>query len=126
MSANYTNKPGEHVCGDRRLMCFDYYKELAMKTKSPRAEKGVEQLVNAALGLAGESGEFADLVKKFRYHGHTPDFDKLEKELGDILWYVAEACDALGLEMGMVARHNIMKLAERYPEGFSTERSVNR
>lgn len=119
--------PVAHVCGDRYLPCFDIYKELAMKTKANYGrEMRSEQLVNAALGLAGEAGEFADLVKKWRHHGHQLDSEKMEEELGDVLWYVAEACDALFLEMGMVARKNIMKLAERYPEGFDSKRSINR
>lgn len=83
-----------------------------------------------ALGLGGESGEFIDNVKKIVYHGHelTPELRlKMKKELGDILWYVANASKALGYTLEEVMDANADKLQKRYPEGkFSTERSKNR
>lgn len=83
-------------------------------------------MIAAALGVSGESGEFADHVKKWWAQGHTLDSAKVEEELGDVLWYVALACSAMSLDMGVVAERNIEKLRARYPEGFSTERSINR
>jgi NTP pyrophosphatase (non-canonical NTP hydrolase) len=86
-------------------------------------------LATLGLGIAGEAGEVADIIKKIVGHGHpldVPTKDKLNKELGDVLWYVATLCYALNLQMEDVAEANIYKLRTRYPEGFSTERSMNR
>lgn len=103
----------------------DEYQRLAMRTK-PTYTMGNDQLINAALGLAGESGEFADLLKKYLYQGHSMDYERMVKELGDVLWYVSLAADALGVTLGEVMQKNIDKLRKRYPEGFDAERSRNR
>lgn len=78
------------------------------------------------LGIAGESGEVADLIKKWVGHGHDVDLSKLNKELGDVLWYVAALCTLYGLDLEEVAATNIAKLEARYPNGFSTEASLAR
>jgi NTP pyrophosphatase (non-canonical NTP hydrolase) len=88
--------------------------------------QGDRRLIIAALGLAGEAGEFANMVKKLTAHGHDIPLETLADELGDVLWYVAEAASACGLELGNIAHQNIDKLRSRYPEGFSEERSINR
>lgn len=80
----------------------------------------------ACMGLAGESGELIDHLKKWAGHGHELDRAYLTQELGDILWYVAEIATVVGLDLGEIARVNERKLRMRYPEGFSIERSVNR
>lgn len=79
-----------------------------------------------ALGLTGEAGEAADLIKKVFGHGHSLDRDKLLLELGDVLWYVAALAKTAGSSLEEVADLNIGKLRARYPDGFSTEHSVNR
>jgi NTP pyrophosphatase (non-canonical NTP hydrolase) len=101
------------------------YQRLALRTEAPGREQR-ERLLNAALGLCGEAGEFADSLKKAEFHSHPLDVAELRKELGDVLWYAALACDALGLSMGEVMAENIEKLRRRYPEGFSSERSLQR
>ncbi|GAB4425524.1 MAG: nucleoside triphosphate pyrophosphohydrolase family protein [Chloroflexi bacterium OHK40] len=101
------------------------YQRLALRTEAPGRDQR-DRLLNAALGLAGEAGEFSDSLKKWAYHSHELNEAELRKELGDVLWYVALACDALGLRMGDVMDANIEKLRRRYPEGFSSERSRNR
>lgn len=98
----------------------DYQKE-AMRTRPPKAD-----IVNAALGLAGESGEFADIIKKALYHGHDFDRVHLGKELGDICWYIALAADILGYDLETIMQMNVDKLKARYPDGFDTERSKHR
>lgn len=87
---------------------------------------GDDSLAILALGLAGESGEFADIVKKHLGHGHPLDDDKALKELGDVLWYVARAAAKLGFTLDDVAAANIAKLRKRYPDGFSTVASLHR
>jgi len=103
-------------------MTFDEYVALAAATDSNAGEG----LVVAALGLAGEAGEFADQVKKVVAQGHPLDRQRLAAEAGDILWYVAKAARALGVSLDEIASGNIAKLAARYPDGFATGRSLTR
>lgn len=101
------------------------YQRKAMRTlPSGMSEK--QMLTNAALGLCGEAGEVADIVKKWKYQGHDLDHDAIRKELGDVLWYVAEACEGMGISMADIMHENIEKLKKRYPNGFDAERSRNR
>ena len=83
-------------------------------------------LMNAALGMAGESGEVADIVKKHTFQGHDLDVNHVAEEIGDVLWYVAIGAEAIGLSLGEVAQMNIEKLKRRYPDGFDKSRSINR
>nr|WP_101953577.1 nucleoside triphosphate pyrophosphohydrolase family protein [Virgibacillus massiliensis] len=80
----------------------------------------------AGLGLAGEAGEVADLIKKHLGHGHDLPMDKLIKELGDAQWYINEVASIFNIPMSKILTKNINKLADRYPDGFSEERSINR
>ena len=105
-------------------MDLNEYQTLAARTMGPRPPE--QQLANAALGLAGEAGEVADMMKKHLFHAHPLDREALVKELGDCLWYVAGLASALGIELDEIGRRNIEKLRKRYPEGFSVERSLNR
>ena len=106
-------------------MTINEYQKLAMTTLNPAlSEKDV--LINGIMGLCGESGEAIDIVKKWLAQGHELDKEKLAKELGDICWYLAETATALDLSLEDIMAANIEKLRKRYPEGFDTERSVNR
>ncbi len=106
-------------------MTINEYQKLAMTTLNPAlSEKDV--LINGVMGLCGESGEAIDIVKKWLAQGHELDKEKLAKELGDICWYLAETATALDLSLEDIMAANIEKLRKRYPEGFDTERSVNR
>lgn len=82
-----------------------------------------EKLATFALGLGGEAGEVQDLIKKHIGHSHDLDLEKIEKEIGDVLWYVAALAGMLGLNLGDVASANLDKLRARYPEGFDPARS---
>ena len=101
------------------------YQRLAIRTLNPQLSKQ-DVLINAVMGLCGESGEAIDIVKKHLHHGHELDKEKLVKELGDIAWYLAEAAHALDTDLDTVFEGNIAKLKARYPEGFDTEKSANR
>ena len=108
-------------------MQLNEYQRLAERTANRGPEDTTEKrLLNFTLGITGEAGEFANLVKKIQYHGHNHDRDKLQEELGDILWYVATLATTIGCSLGDVAKYNITKLRCRYPEGFSEERSRSR
>lgn len=102
----------------------EYEQEVA-RTMSGSLD-GRDGLVSFALGIAGEAGEVADLIKKHLGHGHPLDAAKLEKELGDVLWYVAALARRCGLTLQGVAEANKQKLRARFPDGFSTEASLRR
>lgn len=106
-------------------MCPNEYQGLAMRTSNRELSKE-EHLLNGVLGLVGESGEIADLMKKNRFQGHPLDIEHIAKELGDVLWYVAESATAIGVDMETIMKMNIEKLRKRYPEGFSADRSLHR
>ena len=106
-------------------MTINEYQTLAMKTLNPELSRK-EVLINGVMGLCGESGEAIDIVKKWLAQGHELDKEKLAKELGDIAWYLAETAYALEIPLEDILRGNIDKLRKRYPEGFSTEHSMNR
>lgn len=82
--------------------------------------------MSSALGLAGEAGEFVDLVKKTYEQGRVFDRDKAIKELGDVLYYVQLAAMALDTTLPEVVGVLRDKLAARYPDGFSTTASAGR
>lgn len=104
---------------------FDDYQSRALRTL-PTGLSHKDMLNLGALGVCGESGEAGDVVKKYLFHGHELDRLKLQIELGDVLWYVAVLCHALGVNMSDVATGNVDKLKRRYPEGFSPTASRER
>ena len=106
-------------------MTINEYQELAMMTLNPELNKK-DVLINGVMGLCGESGEVIDIVKKHLAQGHELDKEKIIKELGDVAWYMAEIATVLDVELEDVLVQNIEKLKKRYPEGFSTEKSVHR
>ena len=113
------------------MKTFDEYQAAAARTGGSDLLPGNrDKAMNcAALGLCGEAGEVADLVKKIQHHRHPLDgatLDKLRKELGDVLWYVAHMCSGMGWQLGDIAGENIGKLRARYPDGFSTADSLTR
>ncbi len=95
-------------------------------------EKGfpTERLLTAAVGMSAEAGEFTEVVKKIIFQGKPVNEENLfhlKRELGDILWYVSQACIGLDISIEEVVQMNFEKLNARYPEGaFSIERSENR
>ena len=98
---------------------FTHYQHLAMRTAKPMSAE--DDLMHAAFGLAGESGEFADCIKKHLVYSQPLDEENAAEELGDILWYVALACCTLGVSMDEVAARNIEKLRKRYPSHYQNE-----
>lgn len=105
-------------------MTSEEYQEAVMRTCG--AVLDTDRFLMAGLGIAGEAGEIADLVKKVRYHDHKPNGEKFVEELGDLLWYTVVMCEALGVTLEDVMKYNIEKLQKRYPDGFDAERSKNR
>lgn len=77
------------------------------------------ELLNAALGVAGEAGEFANAVKKQKFYGKPKERDALIDELGDVLYYCAMAATCLGVTLNEVQERNIAKLRKRHGEAFN-------
>jgi NTP pyrophosphatase (non-canonical NTP hydrolase) len=95
-------------------------------------EKGanIERLLTAGVGINAEGGEFLEIIKKMVFQGKPWDDHNREHliiELGDLMWYVAQACMALGVSFDDVIARNVQKLEKRYPGGsFDVYYSENR
>lgn len=107
------------------VMTLTDYQRQAARTLEP-SDGGSTSLAVAGLGLTGEAGEVADIIKKVIAQGHPLDRDKLVEEVGDVLWYAAMLCTILGVDLGAAAKANINKIMRRYPNGFESSRSRNR
>ncbi len=84
-----------------------------------------QQMTHALHGIAAESGEIHSLFQK-EFQGHSIDLGHLKKELGDLMWMIAEFCTAMNWTLEDVAQTNIDKLTARYPNGFEEARSLHR
>ena len=95
-----------------------------------REGSNIERLTTAGIGLAAESGEFLEIVKKMVFQGKPWNDDNREHliiELGDAMWYVMQACSALDVSLEDVVAKNVEKLKKRYPGGeFDVYKSENR
>ena len=95
-----------------------------------REGANIERLLTSGVGINAEGGEFLEIIKKMIFQGKPWDEDNKEHliiELGDIMWYVANACMALDIDMKDVLQINMSKLAKRYPKGtFDIYLSENR
>ena len=104
----------------------EVYPAIVLATRNNNLSRE-EELSNSLMGIAGEGGEIVDLMKKHLYQGHDFDEMKLMEETGDLLYYVVDLCVILyGLDMTEVMLMNMDKLINRYPEGFSAEKSLHR
>ena len=90
----------------------------------------VHRLLTAALGICAEGGEFTEVVKKIVFQGKLVNEDNIfhmKRELGDIMWYVAQACMSLDTTIDEIIEMNVEKLKSRYPLGeFDVHHSENR
>lgn len=101
-------------------MTLDEYQRAALRTVNPSLGPD-ERLLDAAAGLAEESGEVLGLVRKRLFQHREIGSDRLVEELGDVLWCLATTADTLGLTLAEVAGANLRKLARRHPDGFRAE-----
>lgn len=105
-------------------MTGNEYQKLAARTIKMTLNR-LEVENHALFGMASEVGELHGIFQKC-YQGHTIVDDHIKKELGDLLWFVAEFCTVYGWNLDDIMQMNIDKLKARYPEGFSEEKSLNR
>lgn len=105
-------------------MTANEYQVLASRTiNNDLTDKGKEY--HALHGLVGEIGEIHSLFQKV-YQGHELDRSHLQKEIGDLLWFIAELCTVNGWCLEDIMQMNIEKLKARYPEGFEANKSLFR
>ena len=129
----------KHVDFDRYSVFVDAVKSDCSKDFVSLAERmgeldregaNIERLTTSGVGLAAESGEFLEIVKKMVFQGKPWNDDNREHliiELGDAMWYVAQACMALDVSFDEVIERNVSKLEKRYPGGsFDVHYSENR
>lgn len=108
-----------------------YFDKLMLRLSELEVQDAnVPKLTTAALGITAEAGEFAEIVKKIFLQGKPYNEENIlhmKKELGDIMWYMAQACIALDTDFNELMKINVDKLSSRYPEGsFSVYYSENR
>lgn len=107
-------------------MTGNEYQKEALRTANQQYYTRYGRLVNGVLGLCGETGEVADIVKKAMFQGHSLDEQHIVEELGDIAWYLAITADALGIGLDEIFEKNSAKLRARYPDGFDADKSIHR
>ena len=108
------------------MILSDYQTAAALTSGAYGDGISANRSIWAAISLGGEVGELLNLIKKKYNHGHDIPVEKLLEEIGDCLWYLSEFCSAVGASLDEVARHNLAKLQDRYPAGFSEKASINR
>ena len=126
-----TNKYLDFVTGVTSLPSTDLAALLARLTAlDVEVDADVPRLLTAALGLTAEAGEFTEIVKKILLQGkpyNNENVYHMKRELGDICWYLAQACMALDTTFDEVIEMNVRKLESRYPGGeFDVHHSENR
>jgi NTP pyrophosphatase (non-canonical NTP hydrolase) len=125
-----TNKYIDFVRQTTSAASTDYAAFLSRLTELETLDCDVPRLLTAAVGMSAEAGEFTEIVKKIIFQGKPyteENIEHLKIELGDILWYAAQACMALDVSFEDVMERNYKKLSARYPEGtFDVYRSENR
>jgi len=126
-----TEKYIDFVHGVTSTESLDYAALLTRMNKLELEDDcNLSQLLTAALGLTAESGEFTEIVKKIILQGKPYNEDNvfhMKRELGDICWYIAQACMALDTTFDEIIEMNVEKLKARYPGGeFDVHKSENR
>jgi len=137
----------KYTMSEKKVIDSDKYIEFVRQTTSPASsdfaqllarmteleatnDADVPRLLTAALGMSAEAGEFTEVVKKIFLQGKPYSEESvfhMKRELGDIMWYIAQACMALDTNFREIMEMNYEKLSARYPEGaFDVYRSENR
>ena len=100
-------------------MTLKEYQEFASKGILPVGQ-GKNGAIHFALGLAGETGEVCDIIKKREFHGRDIPVEDIKKELGDVMWYVANLCNAFHFSIEEVIAYNVQKLTKRYGDVYQS------
>lgn len=114
-----TQKQGMDIRGVGKLQFREYQTDYERTVNKPSLE-------HALLKLQEELGEVTSIYSKHTYQGHGLNTKDMALELGDMLFYITMAVNSLGYDLECVARMNMQKRKNRYPDGFNVERSINR
>lgn len=85
-----------------------------------------KRILHHSIGIAGESGELVDAIKKHIFYGQELDIVNVKEETGDLLWYISNLLSSIGSSFEEVLEMNELKLQKRYKKGFSEEEAKNR
>ena len=108
-----------------KVMSLNDYQVKSKRTLNQELTK--EQTVsNMIMGILGETGEVADIIKKHYYQGHDMDMEHIEEEIGDVMFYIVNLCNVLDLDLEALLYQNHTKLMKRYPNGFTEKDSIER
>lgn len=113
-----------HICRKGIDMTGNEYQKLAARTMDSKLYYG-EAIAHSLHGMAGEVGELHSIYQKV-YQGHKIDKEHCMKEVGDLLWFIAEYCTTMEWDLEEVMELNIEKLMKRYPNGFEADKSLHR
>ena len=104
-------------------MDVDSYVKVSQRTASGEFHQSnvSSETLHGAIGLAGESGEILDCIKKSLFYGIPLDRENLREEIGDSAWYLALLCNSEGWSLSEILEENVEKLTKRYPEKFTRE-----
>lgn len=105
---------------------MDIYEYELFVAKMLKAMPKREQLVHCALGLVGEAGEVAELVKKEFAYGKEYDENEMDNELGDVLFYLVAMAQQNGVWLDEIMEKNVAKLQQRYPKGYTDADAIAR
>lgn len=105
-------------------MHIEDFQQLSKRTAPDNGQR--ENALNFIIGAFGELSETSELIKKWAFHNHPLDTEKIANELGDVMWYIVNLATEFDLDMDLVLEGNINKLFKRYPNGFNTEDSIKR
>lgn len=117
MGADMSGREKPHPSDWQRVVyqrTIDRYAKFVPTVMGPETET----IQYAAIAIGGEAGEVLDYVKKVTYHGIPLDKDKLDEEVGDVLWGIQAYCTGRGITMEYLMEKNMAKLQKRYPNGF--------
>ena len=106
-------------------MTINEFQQDVLRTESESSHK-YPRILHGMMGLCGEAGEAMDILKKTMFQKHELDKSHMALELGDVVYYLALAADAPGYDLETLLRMNMKKRQARYPDGFDSERSINR
>jgi NTP pyrophosphatase (non-canonical NTP hydrolase) len=123
----------EYVMPLDMLTKYSITKEMGIKEYQKKSTRTMNDnlkhndiVANMIFGLNGEVGEVTDILKKHLFHGHDLDMDHLKEELGDVMFYIVNLATLYDIDMSEVLQMNVDKLLKRYPNGFSSQDSINR
>lgn len=105
-------------------MDLNEYQKLAARTINPNLLPMMREM-HALHGMVGEIGEIHSIYQKI-YQGHEFSDEHMKKELGDLMWFIAEYCTVRCWNLNDICEVNIKKLEARYPDGFNSDQSLHR